>query len=357
MLAGIAVLLMSFSMTYQSDKSITETFTVNGIPNLLIDNLHGNVNIKVWDKSEIRIEVNVDVNSRNEKAASEFIEKTEIEFSQDGNNVFAITKLAKVDLKKKWWQFGSDDYQFSVNYEVFIPETTHLKVENEHGDIRIAAFDGDLDVDLAHGIVYTANITGKTDLKVEHSEAVIQGLTNGKLDISYSEFETQRAGNLEIKSIKSEVDINEALNITAYTKYDEYKIGTMDNLIHEGAYDEIKIGQLRYLDAQSRFTEYEIDVCEVGIKGDLYSGELIIEHISPAFIGGELVFEHTEVDLTFDNEVNVNVDSEFTELDLENLNGPPIDSDRIQGIFYLGSGKSAHVLQIKSKFGELDINN
>jgi hypothetical protein len=354
----VMLTLMSFTTYYQQEKLVQETFSINGVGNLTIDNLHGSIDIKTWEHDEIKISVSVEATSRNDDAVDKFINDTRIEFSQDGNDVFAITQLAEVNLKKKWWQWGSDKSSFSIDYSIYIPEATHLNLENEHGNIYIEQYDGDLNVDLAHGELFTKVITGKTDLRVKHSEVVMRGMSNGSLDLSFSEFETITAGNLEIKSTRTEIDIEEALDIRAYTKYDEYKIGSMSNFINEGAYDEIKIGFARYLDIYTRYSEISADVCEVGIEGDLFHGELEIDHISPAFNGGKLKFHHTDVALDFDGDVILLLNARYTDLDLEALNGPnENDSNQTDSRFIKGSIQYAKSLEVNANYGSLSIND
>ncbi len=354
----IAILMMSFSSGFQKDKTLTQSFIIDGVGNLTIDNLHGDLDIRNWDQKEIKIEVTIGVSSRNTDASRKFIEGTSVEFSQSNNDVYAITQLAKVDLKKKWWQWGVDSYSFSVDYTVYVPELVNLNLENHHGNIDIQRYDGDLDVDIAHGELNTDFITGKTELKIEHGEVVMRGLSNGKIDIHFSEFETISAGNLEINSTRTEIDINEALDIRAFSKYDEYKIGSMGNFINEGAYDDIEIGAVRYLDISSRFSEVKVDVCEVGIDLDLFHGELEIDHITPAFDGGILNFQHTDVDLTFADDLILELNSEHTDLDLESMNRSKGDnSERSKSTFYKGNSQNAKVLKVISKYGSLEIND
>ncbi|NNF35616.1 MAG: hypothetical protein HKN68_16030 [Saprospiraceae bacterium] len=352
------LMLMSFTDLHQQSKKVTETFRIDGVGDLNIDNLHGDIYIKRWNQSEIKIEVTIDAKSRNDNAVEKFVQDSEIAFSQDGNHVYAITQLAEVDLKKKWWQWGIDKSSFSINYEVYVPEMVHLELENEHGDIRIESYEGDLDVDLAHGELFTQFITGKTDLNIEHSEVVMRGMSNGKMDLLFSEFEVIRAGNLEINSTRTEIDIEEALDIRAYTKYVEFKIGSMDNFINEGAYDEIKIGSTRYLDINTRFSEISVDVCEVGFNADMYHGEFEIDHISLAFGGGNLKFEHTEVDLVFDGDMVLLIDSKYTDLDLEGMDGPDQDpSDHKDSRFFKGNSQNAKILRTVSRYGSLTLND
>ena len=352
------LMLMSFSYDYQKDKTLSESFEINGVGYLTIDNLHGDIDIRKWDKNEIKIDVELTVSSKNSRAADQFIEETTVQFSQEDNKVYAITQLAKVNLKKKWWQWGMDNYSFSVNYEVYVPELVHLELENQHGDITVEAYDGDLDLDLAHGSLTTEYITGKTDLKIEHGEVVMKGLSNGKIDIHFSEFETIAAGNLIINSTRTEIDIIEALDITSFSKYDEYKIGSMGNFINEGAYDEIRIGNARLLDITTRFSEINVDVCEVGVNLDLYQGEIQIDHFTPAFDGGTINFEHTEVELSFDSDVILDVDSEHTALDLKGmrqLEGGSPDPQKVR--FVKGQSQRSKTLQVKAKYGSLEITD
>jgi hypothetical protein len=352
------LLLMSFTDYHHQRKTVTETFRIGGVGDLTVDNLHGDIHIKKWNRSEIKIEVIIDAASKNDAAVDKFVEETEIAFSQDDNHVYAITQLAEVDLKKKWWQWGIDKSSFSINYEIYIPELVHLELENEHGTINIESYEGDLDVDLAHGELFTQFITGKTDLNIKYSEVVMKGMSNGKIDIVFSEFEVLRAGNLVINSTKTEIDIEEALDIRAYTKYVEFKIGSMDNFINEGAYDEIKIGSARYLDINTRFSEITVDVCEVGLDADMYHGELEIDHISPAFGGGNLKFEHTEVDLLFDGDMVLLIDSKYTDLDLEGMEGPDEDlEEHKESKFIKGNTQNEKVLRIISRYGSLTIND
>lgn len=353
-----SLMLWSFTELHHQSKKVTETFRLEGVGHLTVDNLHGDININRWNRNEIKVEVVIDATSRNDEAVDRFVKETEITFNREGNHVYAITQLAEVNIKKKWWQWGKNKSSFSINYEIFIPNVINLDLENDHGNIKIESYEGDLKVDLEHGELFTGNITGKTDLKIEYCDVVMEGMSNGNIDIVFSEFEVINAGNLEINSIKTEIDIKEALDITAYTKYVEFKIGDMDNFINEGAYDEIKIGSARYLDINTRFSEISVDLCEVGFDTDMYQGELEIDYISPAFAGGNLKFQFTQVDLKFTGEMILLLNAEETDLELEGMEGPDKDLSVYKNSrFMKGASPNAKVLTVNSKYGSLTIKD
>jgi hypothetical protein len=345
--------------TINVEKTLKESFDTDVPSELIIDNEYGDINIETWDQSKMEIMVHILAQSNDKSRAQKFVDGTSVDFSQEGKRIFAITQLGPTKAKKRWFSWGSDNHTYTVNYSVRMPEQMSLKLENDYGSIFIGDFDGDLDVDLSYGEIHTQNITGKTKLDIKYGEVRTGKIGNAELNMANSEFRSEKTGNLNIKSNNSEFRILEALNITTFSKYDEYTIGKMDNLINEGAYDEFNINKARSVRMTTRFSDLNLDYCEVDLDIEMIHGDVNIDHIMTAFSGGVIEGNHADIDIAFDGNVKVDIISENTDIDLgrdftREIYEEKRNDKRIKA--FIGSSSIHNVLTIRSKYGSVEIN-
>ena len=61
-------------------EEITKVFPVTENPNLIIDNKHGQIDLKIWEKDSIKIVVEIEVEGRYEHQVEDLMENIEPRF-------------------------------------------------------------------------------------------------------------------------------------------------------------------------------------------------------------------------------------------------------------------------------------
>ena len=115
-------------------KTLNKEYSYNENTHLFIKNKFGKVDVKDWDQKTISIEVVIKVEYPDREKAEEILECINVEFKEENNDIYATTVLnSKMDniLRK------SENRDFTINYNVYVPSQIQLSVSNKFGDIYI----------------------------------------------------------------------------------------------------------------------------------------------------------------------------------------------------------------------------
>ncbi len=213
---------VSLKAAYQ-DKVIQKNFKVSPSAKIEIDNKFGKVHINTWDKNEVDVKVEIDVEgSRNLEEVLNSIH-IEFDFENGGNYLGMQTQFDDIRTKAS----------YSVNYIVNIPKKNSLSVSNKFGDVYLSDINGPVKLVLGYGQLKAERIAGSLELEMEFGSGMSQiaYVNKGNLDIKYTKITIDKAGPLKIDAQFSEVfsdDLSSANVEMKYGKLISGKVGTID---------------------------------------------------------------------------------------------------------------------------------
>lgn len=356
----ILIVFTAWKEEYQAQRDVHKTFSVSDGVTVKVDNKHGDIDVRVWNKNEVAFDVAIIANSSDEDAAEKFVEETEIRFKQNGNMVSAETDAAKMKENKYWWnKWKNKNQSFEINYTISIPANSKVDFTNKYGDIILPDYTGDVEVELSYGNMEAGELSGMTDIHLKYSDASIDGTGNVNFDLSYSDIKVNSCDNVDIHSVYSEITIVSAADITSKTKYDEYHLGDIGNLTNDGGYDEFSIKKARRIDVNAKYTDVSVDALELGFDIKTHYGDIEIDNISSAFSGGDIDSKYTDIELGFLGNYSIDMTGRYTDVDIpSDLTTSHLVKDgkekRVKG--YLGSS-SAAMLKVLMNYGSLEIDN
>ena len=123
---------------------------------------NGGVSVKGWDQNQVLVRARVQTGAPTGAEAEALAKQIRIETS--GAKIFASGPESR------------KDYQWDVNYEVFVPRRADLSIETKNGGIAIAEVNGRIDLSALNGGVVLKRVGG----------AVRGSTTNGGLVIELS---------------------------------------------------------------------------------------------------------------------------------------------------------------------------
>ena len=145
-----------FTKTIKKEFPISQTGTVD------LTNKYGKVEVHTWDRNRVKIDVSIVVDARSESAAQEVFDRIQIDFSNDDAFVKAETSI---ESSNSWWKGSwNNKSEFQVNYEVYMPSTCDLNLDNQYGNSNVEAISGSADVKVKYGDFQLEGVGG--DLKV-----------------------------------------------------------------------------------------------------------------------------------------------------------------------------------------------
>jgi hypothetical protein len=162
------ILTIVFAGVAQADKlqePFDRTLDVRAGTPVSIDNVNGRIVVTTWDQPRVRIHAIRKAESR------EALDKLTIDIRQNGEGVSIATHMPKKnDSGFLDFLFGNDG-NASIDYDVTIPRTTDLKVENTNGGISASDVNGSIQLSTTNGRIDAIRCSGTMNA----------GTTNGSI--------------------------------------------------------------------------------------------------------------------------------------------------------------------------------
>jgi hypothetical protein len=253
---GFTVFAMLFIIASQAqlterNKKIVRSFKVKSETNVQITNKYGNIHIVPESTDSVRIEIEVKVSDKKPDKAIDLLSNINVEFNDSPYYIIAKTVFA--DYKGSAWSEISDlastsisgGNKVEINWLVYIPEHTELKIDNKFGNVYTTNHSGSVSFTVSNGDFQAYELTGETKLKVEFGNINLRKLTNAKMDVMYAEIELKSALKLDINSRYSKWNFPVVKEINMDSKHDKISIDSIQTIKGEATFTTLKIGNLQ----------------------------------------------------------------------------------------------------------------
>ena len=320
------LIVIPFTGLSQSEisETIVRTFDVTDQTRIEFQNKVGDVEVRGWDKNEVKLETFVKLKSSDH----EDLEKTlaaikNADIDQSGYSLIINTKFYK-----EWnsWNIVRREQhritltdgskvrlsKVSVSYKLTVPESNDLILAIKYCDINLDDLEGDIKIDLYSGDLIAGALPHLGELRLRYANAVIVSTGKIKMDIYDSDIEVGTTGDLLLESKYSEIIASEVASV---------KIKSYD--------DDIRFDKLESIQLEAKYTDFETGDFESG-KLDIYDCKMQAGKVGDLY----LMSKYTE----------------FNFLSVRNLDWPQSYDDKIN-IEFLGN------CEIVSKYTEFTIGS
>lgn len=168
-------------LTAEKNKSYTKSYSVGSSDKIRLNNKFGDMNIKPWDKNEIKVDVTITVKAGDETTAQDIIDAISIEDGKKNNEIFFETQLKETRKKNRG---GGQSMQ--INYLVYLPSKNTLDITNQFGPINMSDYAGNLYIESKFGSLTAGKLSKPQQISVEFGKANIESLNGGSLTIKFS---------------------------------------------------------------------------------------------------------------------------------------------------------------------------
>ncbi len=320
--AIVAVGQERVAKTYQKEFALTEN------SNIYLENRFGQMNIENWDKNSISITIEIKVDYPEGDKATRLLKGINIEFTQTGNDISAITKIEE-DFMKTWGRhFDSDSKDFSIDWEVKMPKQASITLVNKYGDIFVNELTGKCNIDLRYGNLKANRIfRDKSEplstLNISYGNASIDEVNWYKAEIKYAKLNITKAKAIVILSRGSKIAIDQVNSIVTESRYDTYSIGVISNFVGEGDYTTFRIDELtKKFDLTVKYGDVKVDKIPAGFESIKFNGGysgiyLGIDPSASYYLTGDSSYG----DIKFSSENRINRIENPTHTEVEGLIG------------------------------------
>ncbi|HQW83226.1 MAG TPA: hypothetical protein PK987_02130 [Ferruginibacter sp.] len=214
---------------FVKNKSVNKSYNVSSSDKLNIQNSFGSVDIKTWNRNEIKVDVEIEVSANTDALAQKILDRISITEGKSGNEILFKTNMKDVNNSK------GDKSSMSINYIISMPASNSLTVKNEFGNTTIPDMNGEVDLTSKFGSLTTGNLANIKNIHVEFGKANLANINSAPVTIKFSKAVISKLSgaikmNLEFcSSVKLNLDNNlSSLNLkTSYSTVNLNPIGSL----------------------------------------------------------------------------------------------------------------------------------
>lgn len=219
-------------------KAITKIYSVEPKDILQINNQHGHVNVDLWNRNEIKIEISIIAHANTDERAQAYIDGVEIAEMRNKNKIALRTDISTETSSRNGWfdnwswkgskETDSDKQGVEVNYQVYMPKSNPLMVSNKYGNTNVPEFSAPLSIVTAYGNFVSERLSGnEKNINVQYGKANIKQLDEAELKISYSKLNIDKANFIKLANMFGSVMLDQVNTIEGNLQYSNGKIGTI----------------------------------------------------------------------------------------------------------------------------------
>ena len=164
-------------------KSVNKSYNVSSSDKLNIQNSFGSVEVKTWDRNEIKVDVEIEVSANTDAFAQKMLDRISVADEKSGKEISFKTSMKDMNNSK------GDKSSMSINYSISMPANNPLEIKNEFGSTIIPDYRGEIELTSKFGKLTTGNLPNVKTIDVEFGKARFQNLTDGAITIKYSKAE------------------------------------------------------------------------------------------------------------------------------------------------------------------------
>jgi hypothetical protein len=188
----LLALLLALPALAGNEEVFEKAFSLEGVTKVSIENVNGRVEAAAWDKPYLRVKA---VKTARGSNAEETLKQTEIRVRKVEDRIEIETINPRRHRLFGFLDFTFGDRQATVDYTVYMPAGTELRVETCNGKVEATGFGGQLSAEAVNGSIDLRDVDGpvrattvngslrvafKTSCRKSHLETV-----NGNVDVAF----------------------------------------------------------------------------------------------------------------------------------------------------------------------------
>lgn len=171
---------------FVKEKNISKTYTASG-NQLSIENSFGNVKVIPWDRNEIKIDIHVEASATQQDVAQKIFDAINVNDRQQGNKIEFVTKINNQN--KKSDNCKNCKSTMHIDYEVRLPVSVPLEIENSFGNTELPDYSGAVSLTSKFGGLTTGSLANVKKIGVEFGSASLKSASNLDANFKFSQID------------------------------------------------------------------------------------------------------------------------------------------------------------------------
>ncbi|TCD02993.1 hypothetical protein [Pedobacter psychroterrae] len=232
-------------------KTFTKTFAADNSDKLMLSNQYGSIQIKIWDRKEVKADVDIKAYSNNDADAQKLLDEVSIEADKTGDQIAFKTKMDQNN--KSWGNMTRNGKKWrrevKVNYIVYMPAGNALTLSQTYGNVTMGDLSGALYAKVQYGNFTAQNLGNANNyVSVQYGNTDIQSLNGAVIKQQYgSGVNIGTVGRLNLDAQYAAVKVGTIKeNATIKQQYGSgLTIGSVDNLDLNAQYASVNITTIK----------------------------------------------------------------------------------------------------------------
>ena len=208
-----------------------------------LDTRYGRVQINPWSKSEIKVEAELVARAETDAGVRLVLDALAVQW---------LDYDAKTGGVAVSTQFGpalrgrAGGCRYEVNYTIWLPRATALRVHNSFGEVVIAGdVSGSTELAVEYGTLRAGRLEGSRNIvRIGNGDCTIAFVGRASIDASYARLRLDEGTTVDMRNNYSDVDIGTVQDLTVHSKYGDVALGTVRNLRGSSGYSRFTIDKL-----------------------------------------------------------------------------------------------------------------
>jgi hypothetical protein len=313
-------------------KTFSKGFPVDQSDKIVLSNQYGSIQIRIWDRKEIQVDVDIKSYSNTEEEAQKLLDEVSIEASKSGDQISYRTKM---DQENRNWGNGRRNgkkwrREVRINYVVNMPATNALTLSQTYGNVTMGDLSGALYAKVQYGNFNAQDLTNTNNyISVQYGNCNVQSLNGAVIKQQYGSAVTIGAVNtldlnaqyagVKITNIKgnatikqqygSGVSIGSVDNLNLDVQYSNVNITTIrGNANIDQQYNSLAIGSVGKLNLKSQYTSVNVGSLNGDGRFDMDYNKLSVGEISSACKALNVDGQYVAISLGFSSNYHADLD-------------------------------------------------
>ena len=204
---------------------------------------YGRVQINPWSKREIKVEAELVARSETEQGARQVLDALDVQWLEYDARTGGVSVSTQFGPALRGRAGGC---RYEVNYTVWLPRTTALRVYNSFGEVTIAGdMSGPTELAVEYGALRTGRLENPQNLvRIGNGDCSIAYADRASIDASYARLRLEQGSAIDLRNNHSDIDIGTVQDLTVHSKYGDVALGTVRNLRGSSGYSRFTIDKL-----------------------------------------------------------------------------------------------------------------
>ena len=347
------------------DKRLSETYSVNNSGRVSLDNRYGEIKVVTWTQQQVKIDVLIQVQARNQDDADDVFDRIDVRLSGGSNSASAVTSISSGGGGSFWSNFfsfgGSSSDDYKIYYTISMPAGAQLDVAAKYCDVELPSLSGRTSLEVGYGDLIAGKLTGTNEVSVSYGSARVDDLgPNSTVRMRYSEGSFRHAGDLNYDGRYSESRFGQVGALRLDVGYEEIDVESATEIRLSGNYNELAVERVERVYLDGNYTDFNLGTVTKVLEMDGNYGDIEVERLAADFVRVSIRASYADVDIDVEDNSGFTLDLSARYGDIsvptDGLTNREIRSEgSTESVKGTKSGSGTGTIRIETNYGDIEI--